>query len=71
MTSCLPRRPTASIRRPVTPAANAGGSPSRSVPGHADARADDHRAGPAAVGQQVAPEIARDGLDLGKLGHRP
>ncbi len=35
-----------------------------------DARVDDHRPRPAALGQQVAPEVAGDGLDLGKLRHR-
>ena len=40
-------------------------------PGPRDARAGDLRAGSAAVGQQVAPEVARDGLDLGELRHRP
>ena len=39
-------------------------------PGPRDARAGDHRAGPAALGQQPAPEVARDGLDLGELRHR-
>ena len=36
--SCLPRRPTASIRRPVTPATNRAGSSSRNVRGPGDAR---------------------------------
>ena len=39
-------------------------------PGPRDARAGDLRAGPAALGQQPAPEVARDGLDLGQLRHR-
>ena len=35
MTTCLPRRPMASIRRPVTPRMNVSGSSSRSVRVHA------------------------------------
>ena len=51
------------------PAGHPGDEPRRVLvaerPGPRDARADDHRAGSRAVGQQVAPEVAGDGLDLG------
>ena len=42
--------------------------PQRPLPAHARAR--DRRAGPAVGRQEAAPEVARDGLDLGKLRHR-
>ena len=41
--------------------------PQRARPG--DAGAGDPRPGSVAVGQQVAAQVARDGLDLGQLGH--
>ena len=63
MTSCFARRPTASTRRPATASANASGAcvpqrPGPSAPRAHDRRADDARA-----------QVARDGLDLGKLRH--
>ena len=66
-TSCLPRRPTASIRRPTTPSQNASSSPARSVRCHSTPRTDDRRppTHPARL------EVAGDRLDLGKFGHDP
>ena len=67
--TCLPRRPIPSIRRPATPATKASGSSSRSVRVHATRAPVITGPGPA-IGQQAAPEVARDGLDLGELRHR-
>ena len=64
MTSCFARRPTDRTVRPATASAKAIGSWVRSVRAHDDARADDRRA------EEAGPEVARDRLDLGKLGHR-
>jgi hypothetical protein len=51
------------------PPGHARGEPRRVLvpqgPGPRDARAGDPRAGSRALGQQVAPEVAGDGLDLG------
>ena len=63
-TTSFARRPTASTRRPATASANASGVCVRSVRAHERARADDRRA------DDARPQVARDGLDLGKLRHR-
>ena len=63
-TTSFARRPTASTRRPAIASANASGVCVRSVRGH------EQRAPVIVAPDDARAQVARDGLDLGQLGHR-